>query len=135
MLHTAAQHGVRLALVLGAADSDIGRGGAGTPATYMQWVSGSLNLTGAGWGAVVMGALARAGSEPRLAALPAAARRGAGRGGLKHRLAPLHGRPAGTTLLDFYTDPRARLLYKRFLCALANRCLPALVCMLGCQGC
>lgn len=49
VLHTAAQHGVRLALVLGTTDSAIGQGGAGTPATYMQWVSGSLNLTGV-WG-------------------------------------------------------------------------------------
>lgn len=62
VLHTAAQHGVRLALVLGGTDSDIGRG---TPATYMQWVSGSLNLTGTGRSAAGCSGLAEeAGAGP-----------------------------------------------------------------------
>ena len=40
VLHSAARHGVRLILVLGGSE------GGGTPATYMQWVRGGLNLTG-----------------------------------------------------------------------------------------
>jgi hypothetical protein len=40
VLQSAAWHGVRLILVLGGTD------GGGTPATYMRWVRGALNLTG-----------------------------------------------------------------------------------------
>lgn len=43
VLHSAAQHGVRLILVVGSTGSAIGQGAAGTPANYMQWVAGSLN--------------------------------------------------------------------------------------------
>jgi hypothetical protein len=31
--------------------------------------------------------------------------------------------PAGSTVEDFYTDDRARLLYKGFLCRLVTRCV------------
>ncbi|KAL4437356.1 hypothetical protein ABPG75_004495 [Micractinium tetrahymenae] len=78
VLDSAARHGIKLILVLGSTDSQLGLKdatfgiAAGTPLTYMQWAAGSLNVTGA-------------------------------------------------TMLDFYTDPRARLLFKNFLCTLASR--------------
>lgn len=125
MLHSAEQQGVRLILVVGSTDSAIGQGGAGTPATYMQWVSGSLNLTGQATGltgcdllrwACIVGAVGPC-KRPCAASLCP---------NLEHATTtPLAGRPwrAGTTIMDFYTDPRARLLFKNFLCAIVHRCV------------
>ncbi|GAB4813993.1 hypothetical protein N2152v2_001039 [Parachlorella kessleri] len=71
VLHTAAQHGIKVILTLSDYHSQFGEGQSGIE-PYLQWVLGSYNLS-------------------------------------------------GTTVLDFYTGERAKLLFKANMCRMATR--------------